>query len=81
MATRGSDLPISSNAMTGVALVVQEFVTNAAKYGALLTDTGYVDLECRDCGDMLEIVWVERGGPAVTPSCWPMPGSRSAMLS
>jgi two-component sensor histidine kinase len=66
--TRGSDLPISSNAMTGFALVVHEFVTNAAKYGALSTDTGYVDLECRDCGDMLELVWVERGGPAVTPA-------------
>lgn len=66
--TRGSDLPVSSNAMTGFALVVHEFVTNAAKYGALSTDTGYVDLECRDYGDTLELVWIERGGPSVTPA-------------
>ncbi|MDW9697854.1 hypothetical protein GOC40_29375 [Sinorhizobium meliloti] len=68
MTTRGSDLPVSSNAMTGFALVVHEFVTNAAKYGALSTDTGYVDLECRDYGDTLELVWIERGGPSVTPA-------------
>ncbi|WP_077966472.1 PAS domain S-box protein [Ensifer adhaerens] len=64
--TRGSDLDISRAAITGFSLVVHEFATNAAKYGALSTDTGYLDLECIDQGGALELIWTERGGPSVS---------------
>ena len=64
--TRGCDLGIPRAAITGFSLVVHEFATNAAKYGALSTASGSLDIECIDCGDTLELKWTERGGPQVT---------------
>lgn len=66
--TRGCDLGVSRAAITGFSLVVHEFATNAAKYGALSTDTGHLDLECIDRGGALELIWTERGGPPVSES-------------
>ncbi len=62
---QGDDLWVSRSAITGLALVVHEFATNAAKYGALSTDRGQLDIECIDHGQTLELVWTERGGPTV----------------
>ena len=62
---RGCDLSVSRSAITGLALVVHELATNAAKYGALSADSGRLDIECTDRGETLELVWTERGGPAV----------------
>ncbi|MDF1631539.1 PAS domain S-box protein [Mycoplana sp. MJR14] len=62
---RGCDVSVSNSALTGLALVVHEFATNAAKYGALSTNSGRIDIECFDRGETLELVWTERDGPAV----------------
>ena len=54
-----------------VALAFHELATNAAKYGALATPAGRVELTwtLRGQGErkMLRIRWEESGGPAVTP--------------
>lgn len=61
----GDDLPVDDQAATPIALVFHELATNAAKYGALSTDTGEVAIEMRSSGDVLEICWRERGGPVI----------------
>jgi two-component sensor histidine kinase len=61
----GTDVPISGGAVTSLALLLHEFATNAAKYGALSSPTGYVNVECEVDGDELRVVWREGGGPAL----------------
>ena len=50
-----------------IALALHELATNAAKYGALSTDAGRVDLTWRTEPDKLELVWAESGGPEISP--------------
>ncbi len=50
-----------------IALALHELATNAAKYGALSVDPGYVDLGWRAEAGKLELVWTESGGPQITP--------------
>ena len=50
-----------------IALALHELATNAAKYGALSVDPGYVDLGWRTEAGKLELVWTESGGPQITP--------------
>ena len=50
-----------------IALAVHELATNAAKYGALSTDTGRVDLTWQTKSGKLQLVWAESGGPEITP--------------
>lgn len=65
VAVSGTDIPLSAGSVTSLALLLHEFTTNAAKYGALSTPNGYVDVRC--CEDEAEFVltWRERGGPPV----------------
>ena len=44
---RGPDVPISAALATGFALLLHEFATNAAKYGALSMPTGKVEIDVR----------------------------------
>src|SRR3546814_2321470 len=67
IALSGCDPEIAGRAVTGFALLLHEFATNAAKYGAFSASDGRVDIDCADEGDNLVIVWKERGGPAVDP--------------
>jgi two-component sensor histidine kinase/CheY-like chemotaxis protein len=48
-----------------LALAVHELATNAAKYGALTTPNGKVDLRWTIDGDGLTIEWLETNGPRV----------------
>jgi PAS domain S-box-containing protein len=55
-----------------LGLVLHELVTNAAKYGALATPTGQLDLKWSANGSadgplQLQLHWVEAGGPPVEP--------------
>jgi two-component sensor histidine kinase len=45
--------------------LMHEFATNAAKYGALSTPDGRVDIVCVDEGDRFVLTWSESGGPPV----------------
>jgi len=62
---QGDDLTLSSSATTSFALLVHEFATNAAKYGALSSEQGSIAVETRIAGERLHLIWTERGGPAV----------------
>ena len=42
----GPDVPVSANLATGFALLLHEFATNAAKYGALSTTSGRIKIAC-----------------------------------
>jgi PAS domain S-box-containing protein len=63
----GCDAPIGSGAVTAFALLLHEFATNAAKYGALSVPDGRVTVGCEEVGERLHLTWTEEGGPAVTP--------------
>jgi two-component sensor histidine kinase len=64
---RGCDTEIAGRAVTGFALLLHEFATNAAKYGALSASDGRVEIDCTEEGDSFVVLWRERGGPAVDP--------------
>jgi PAS domain S-box-containing protein len=59
----GADIRLSEGSVTSLALLLHEFTTNAAKYGALSTSPGYIDIHCADDGDRFALTWTERGGP------------------
>ncbi len=65
VAVSGVDVPLSSGSVTSLALLLHEFATNAAKYGALATPNGYIDVHCLDEGAEFVLTWTERGGPPV----------------
>jgi len=61
----GSDAPVSGTAVTSLALLLHEFATNAAKYGALSAPEGTIAIHCADEGGDIVVAWTERGGPPV----------------
>ncbi len=63
LALSGADLPIGSNAVTNLALLLHELATNAAKYGALSSPAGAVQIDCSVVNNALSLIWKERGGP------------------
>ena len=50
-----------------LGMAMHELATNAAKYGALSTENGVVDVRWEIDGGQLRIAWIESGGPPVTP--------------
>jgi PAS domain S-box-containing protein len=61
----GVDCGVSGSAVTSLALLLHEFATNAAKYGALSADTGSVKVHFAEEGDSIVVHWTEHGGPPV----------------
>jgi PAS domain S-box-containing protein len=61
----GPDVPIAGSAVTSLALLLHEFATNAAKYGALASPSGCVHLDWSADEHVLALTWKEHGGPAV----------------
>lgn len=61
----GPDVPLSGGLVTSFALLLHEFTTNAAKYGALSTPAGHVDIDCSEEDDRFVLTWKESGGPRV----------------
>lgn len=59
----GSDLPLGPDALSGLALLLHEFATNAAKHGALSRAGGSVGIESAIVEDELAFAWQEAGGP------------------
>lgn len=59
----GDNLIVAPHSATPLALVFHELATNSAKYGALSTEDGRVELSISDRGDTLLLRWVERAGP------------------
>jgi PAS domain S-box-containing protein len=65
IAISGTDSAVSGPAVTSLALLLHEFATNAAKYGALSADTGSVKVVFAEEGDLIVVNWTERRGPLV----------------
>jgi PAS domain S-box-containing protein len=62
----GPQVLLEPNAAQSIAVILHELATNAAKYGALSTANGQVDLKWSHEADRrLHLHWTERGGPAV----------------
>jgi PAS domain S-box-containing protein len=61
----GPAVQIGDKTATSLALVLHEFATNAAKYGALSGETGNVTLDWRMEDGALRLAWRERGGPRI----------------
>jgi PAS domain S-box-containing protein len=61
----GPAVQLDSQTALHVALMLHELGTNACKYGALSTASGWVTVNWTT-DDALHIQWVERGGPPVT---------------
>ena len=72
---RGEDIVLRPRAVLTLAMVFHELTTNAAKYGALSAPGGSVEIRWQPVmapaggknGDsqMLQIEWIEQGGPPV----------------
>ena len=69
--TGGPAVELTAKQALSLALALHELATNAAKYGALRTPYGTIEVTwtCTplDGGQMLRFCWLETGGPAVTP--------------
>ena len=63
----GCDIEISGAAVSSLALLLHEFATNSAKYGALSAAEGQIEIDCGDPGQTVVLTWTEREGPAVAP--------------
>ncbi|HEY1736829.1 MAG TPA: PAS domain S-box protein [Methylovirgula sp.] len=61
----GPDISVSGGSITNLAMLLHEFATNAAKYGALSTPAGDVLIECSEEGGQFALLWTENGGPEV----------------
>ncbi len=67
----GPPIKITASAAQGIGMALHELATNAAKYGALSSDTGKVavswGLEDSQGEPLFRITWRETGGPVVSP--------------
>ncbi|MGI4942582.1 MAG: HWE histidine kinase domain-containing protein [Janthinobacterium lividum] len=67
----GEDVRLQPQAALMLAMVFHELATNAAKYGALVTDAGRISvdwmLEAGQDGNKVRLRWQESGGPPVMP--------------
>jgi two-component sensor histidine kinase len=68
---QGTDFILKAEAVQNLGLILHELATNSVKYGALSVPQGRVRIAWKDRVDeddgenRLELVWEERGGPAV----------------
>lgn len=73
IAISGSDASLSSNSLTALALLLHELTTNAAKYGALSSPTGRLNINVSSIGELLQVKWDERS-PAPLSKAEPRKG-------
>jgi PAS domain S-box-containing protein len=67
VAVNGPDVAVGGSAITGMALLLHEFATNAAKYGAFSVPSGHVKIDWSVEKDMLLFKWEEEDGPPLEP--------------
>lgn len=61
----GEDVPLRPPVVPQLGLVLHEWLTNAAKYGALSTEAGRLGITTRRSGTEFRLEWVESGGPPI----------------
>lgn len=62
----GGYASIPHTIMTTFALFLHELATNSVKYGALSNDSGDVTVRWKTDGNMLDMTWIEIGGPKIS---------------
>jgi PAS domain S-box-containing protein len=65
VAITGPDMRLAGGLVTTFALLLHEFATNAAKYGALSTSAGHIEIACSEPDGQFALTWRERGGPPI----------------
>lgn len=70
---QGPEAMVAAEAATPLGLVLNELITNAAKYGSLSAPSGVIDItwrrEKRDVQDVIILSWSESGGlPVLRPA-------------
>jgi two-component sensor histidine kinase/DNA-binding response OmpR family regulator len=63
----GPDISLEPSTAQGLALALHELATNAAKHGALSSETGKIGLTWQLRPDALVVNWMESGGPPIGP--------------
>jgi two-component system CheB/CheR fusion protein len=65
----GPDIRLNPREALAFAMVLHEMTTNALKYGALSNETGRLEVTwtSHPQGGAVDLVWIERGGPPVSP--------------
>jgi PAS domain S-box-containing protein len=64
----GPQVLLEPDIAQAVAVTLHELATNAAKYGALSTANGHIDLKwSHEANGRLKLRWIETGGPTVEP--------------
>jgi two-component sensor histidine kinase/PAS domain-containing protein len=63
----GPSLDLSPKQTLALSLALHELATNAAKYGALSSPEGRVELRWQADNGQMQMNWRETGGPQVTP--------------
>lgn len=61
----GPDVALDGRRAHALRLALHELATNAAKYGALSTEHGWVEIAWTDAEGQFELLWREQGGPTV----------------
>ena len=74
----GPDFICPSKAVVLLVLIFHELATNAAKYGALASETGRVHVSWSRIGEQLEVKWTEVSAGTLNPS--PKVGFGSKLL-
>ena len=75
----GPYAPLDASRSMLLTMALHELATNAAKYGALSSDTGQISINwtALDTGDdLIRLYWQEQGGPTVQPPVQKGFGSR-----
>jgi two-component sensor histidine kinase len=72
----GPAIVCGHRAINGLAIVMHELATNAAKYGALAVDDGHVSIAWEQRHNRLVLSWSEEHGGTVTPPSSPGFGSQ-----
>ena len=63
----GPNVSLQPHMAQGLALALHELATNAAKHGALSSVLGKISLSWQVRSDLLDLQWVESGGPPISP--------------
>jgi two-component sensor histidine kinase len=62
----GVDLPLDGRRAHALTLALHELATNAAKYGALSVEGGWIEIAWSDIDGAFDLLWREHDGPPVT---------------
>lgn len=63
----GPDMALDGRRAHALTLALHELATNAAKYGALSTETGWIEIAWSDVAGQFDFLWREHDGPSVLP--------------